>query len=208
MVTFFQRAEIRLVGLFYFFSWSYFWSVLLSDRYNLKISALMWVFWENHHFLTGKEFSLTWSLSNFCPSHVYHPHSGFHSLMPSLIYLVCVQPEHSLLGGLTFWISWIMDIFRASIVKNLHLDHSYSSEHMFVLSESNCPLFSQHLPIIQLFTSYYSYGVQWLRAEGLPFCSYYFSLLLMHSGSLSAPSPFFHRILRANIQKESLTSSF
>lgn len=142
--------------------------VLLSERYNLKISTLIWVLCENHHFLTGKEFSLTCSLGNFCPSHVYHPCSGFHSLMPSLIYLVSVPPEYSLLGGLMFWISWMIDIFRASVVKNLHLDQSYTSGFTSVLSDSDCCFFSQHLTIIQLFTSYYRYSVQWLRAEGFP----------------------------------------
>lgn len=147
---------------------------LPSERYNLKISTLMWVFWENHRFLTGKEFSLICSLGNFCPCHVYHPCSGFNSLMPTLIYLVSAQPEYSLLGGLMFWISWMMDIFKASIVKNLHLDQSYTSRHTSGLSDSDCCFFSQHLTIIQLLTSYYSYTVQWLRVEGFPLLQIFF----------------------------------
>lgn len=160
MVTLFQQAE-KKVGVFCFLSffWSYFRPVLFSERCNLKISTLKWVFWENHHFLTRKEFSLTCCLGNISPSHVYHPCSGFHSLMPSLIYLVSVQPEYSLLGGLMFWISWMMDIFRASKVKNLLLDLSYTSGYTSVLSDSDCCFFSQNLTIIQLFTSYYSYSV-------------------------------------------------
>lgn len=160
--------------VFFSFSWSYFWSVLLSERYNLKISTLTWVFWENHHFLTGKEFSLTCFLGNFCPSHVYHPCSCFHSLMPSLIYLGSVHPEYSLQGGLMLRISRMMDIFRATIVKNLHLDQSYIPGYTSVLSESDCPFFPQHLIITQLFTSYYSSGVQWLKAEGFSLLQLFF----------------------------------
>lgn len=140
MATWFQRAEKRLF-VFFLFLLIILLISLPSERYNLKISTLMWVFWENHHFLTGKEFSLTCSLGNFCPCHVYHPCSGFNSLMPTLIYLVSAQPEYSLLGGLMFWISWMMDIFKASIVKNLHLDQSYTSRHTSGLSDSDCCFF-------------------------------------------------------------------